>query len=271
MPMTIECLEDGTEVNINKLYAPDEGIYDGTFQIQLNDGDWTDVSWENIGNNKDYDLINAVAGKSSMSKGDKLRFRNIDKWGKDGALISPKLQIQKSKSNVYGKLANSITKELASSKNISAKFANMFCDSTALIDVCCLDLRDITLASNCYESMFSGCTSLVNAPELPATALASRCYESMFSGCTSLVNAPELPATALASRCYESMFSGCTSLTSAPELLATALVGDCYAYMFSGCANIIELHFPASVESEIRAMYSGPTFGATNATAIFDL
>ena len=34
--------------------------------------------------------------------------------------------------------------------------------------------------------MFQGCTSLTQAPELPATTLASYCYYSMFSGCTSL-------------------------------------------------------------------------------------
>ena len=34
--------------------------------------------------------------------------------------------------------------------------------------------------------MFYGCTSLVNAPELPATITADSCYNSMFYKCTSL-------------------------------------------------------------------------------------
>ena len=34
--------------------------------------------------------------------------------------------------------------------------------------------------------MFSGCTSLTSAPELPATTLARYCYGNMFSGCTKL-------------------------------------------------------------------------------------
>lgn len=34
--------------------------------------------------------------------------------------------------------------------------------------------------------MFEGCTSLTTAPVLPATTLISNCYESMFDGCTSL-------------------------------------------------------------------------------------
>ena len=42
------------------------------------------------------------------------------------------------------------------------------------------------MATHCYEYMFSGCSSLIQAPELPATTLAFRCYKDMFSSCTSL-------------------------------------------------------------------------------------
>ena len=34
--------------------------------------------------------------------------------------------------------------------------------------------------------MFKGCTSLVTAPELPATTLVSSCYNQMFFACTKL-------------------------------------------------------------------------------------
>jgi hypothetical protein len=60
----------------------------------------------------------------------------------------------------------------------------------------------------------------------------------MFSGCTSLTTAPELPATTLANRCYYSMFDNCTSLTTAPELPATELAYNCYSYMFNGCSKL---------------------------------
>ena len=43
-----------------------------------------------------------------------------------------------------------------------------------------------TMASYCYYSMFRGCTSLTQAPALPATTLANDCYHSMFYKCTSL-------------------------------------------------------------------------------------
>ena len=100
------------------------------------------------------------------------------------------------------------------------------------------DLEQTTLASNCYLYMFSGCTGLTSAPELPATTLAPLCYYYMFYGCTGLTSAPELPATTLAPYCYLYMFSGCTGLTSAPELPATKLASLCYYYMFSGCTGL---------------------------------
>ena len=95
-----------------------------------------------------------------------------------------------------------------------------------------------TLATNCYNSMFQGCTSLTTAPSLPATTLASNCYYYMFYGCTSLTTAPSLPATTLANNCYNSMFQGCTSLTTVPSLPATTLKINCYTSMFYLCTKI---------------------------------
>ena len=90
----------------------------------------------------------------------------------------------------------------------------------------------------CGYSMFQRCTSLIEAPELPATTLARGCYNGMFFGCTSLIEAPELPATTLVRYCYSYMFQNCTSLTTAPELPATTLANDCYSFMFYGCTNL---------------------------------
>ena len=74
-----------------------------------------------------------------------------------------------------------------------------------------------------FFSLFEGCTSLLSAPELPATTMEQGCYSQMFSGCTALKSAPELPAEALATNCYRYMFRGCSALTSAPELPATKM------------------------------------------------
>ncbi|MDD5996479.1 MAG: T9SS type A sorting domain-containing protein, partial [Bacteroidales bacterium] len=68
-------------------------------------------------------------------------------------------------------------------------------------------------ADYCFYSLFEGCTSLTQAPELSAMTLADYCYYEMFKGCTRLTQAPELPATTLANCCYNFMFSGCTNLS----------------------------------------------------------
>jgi hypothetical protein len=119
----------------------------------------------------------------------------------------------------------------------------MFSDCSSLKTAPELPATELT--SNCYVSMFSNCISLVNPPELPATELADRCYAYMFDGCHSLKDAPELPATSLASDCYVGMFFGCKSLEEAPELVAEELVRRCYYKMFSGCVKLrkIIVHF----------------------------
>lgn len=125
----------------------------------------------------------------------------------------------------------------------------MFEDCTSLVNA--PELPATVLASRCYSGMFYGCSSLVDAPELPATVLDTECYMEMFSGCTSLVNAPQLPATqlgydpenessyAFGTDCYNGMFSGCTSLVNAPALPATLLDQRCYQNMFSGCTSLV--------------------------------
>lgn len=103
-------------------------------------------------------------------------------------------------------------------------------------------LPSIILGYNCYESMFEGCTSLIEAPELPAKNLAgcSGCYESMFKGCISLKIAPKLPATTLANECYLKMFQDCSSLVKAPSILPATTLPTyyCYEYMFYNCTSL---------------------------------
>lgn len=114
----------------------------------------------------------------------------------------------------------------------------MFSGCTSLIQAPALPAT--ALASNCYDHMFYNCRSLTQAPALPAKTLASYCYNSMFNGCTSLIQAPTLPATTLADWCYNSMFHRCTSLIQAPALPATTMKSGCYQYMFTQCTSLIQ-------------------------------
>lgn len=94
--------------------------------------------------------------------------------------------------------------------------------------------------SECFTSLFSGCYSLTQAPELPATTLSRGCYAYMFANCIHLTQAPELPATELVEGCYSGMFFRCTGLTQAPVLPALKVPSGSYVNMFSRCSVLKE-------------------------------
>ena len=125
------------------------------------------------------------------------------------------------------------------------------------------------MTSYCYYCMFYGCTSLTQAPALPATALVNSCYAYMFNGCTSLTQAPALPATTLAPYCYQHMFYDCTGLTQAPELPATTLTSSCYQHMFRNCTSLTQAPaLPATTLTDgcYRSMFEGCTSLKLSAT-----
>ena len=99
---------------------------------------------------------------------------------------------------------------------------------------------DLTGTDEAFRTLFSKCARLTNAEKLilPATTLSDDCYNGMFSNCTSLTTPPQLPATKLANGCYMSMFEKCTSLTTAPTLPSTTLSDVCYGNMFEGCSRL---------------------------------
>ena len=140
-------------------------------------------------------------------------------------------------------------------------YQNMFMNCTSLTQA--PELPATTLASRCYYNMFKGCTSLTTSPVLPATTLDDYCYARMFNGCTSLTQAPTLPATTLAVGCYQGMFDRCTSLTQAPELPATTLAQSCYSHMFNGCTGLTTApNLPAT--TLIQECYSSMFQGCTS-------
>ena len=197
---TIEALEDGLTANLST----------NACEYRIDDGSWNSLS--------------AGTNTASINKGQTLSFRgNLTPKSYSGIgtfTISNKCNL---KGNIMSLLyGNNFEGQIdLSGKNYT--FYKLFYNCKTIVDVSELILPATTLADNCYQYMFYGCTSLTSAPELPATALANYCYSYMFQGCTNLTTAPELPATTLASRCYYNMFYDCTSLTTAPELPATTL------------------------------------------------
>ena len=93
---------------------------------------------------------------------------------------------------------------------------------------------ELTTNSNNFQSLFSGCTTLISAEnlKLPATTLGQYSYSSMFKNCTSLVDSPVLPALTVPAYGYANMFIGCSSLLKAPALPATIMGQYSYYYMF---------------------------------------
>lgn len=81
----------------------------------------------------------------------------------------------------------------------------------SLVDKTCTQTTISTLSMFAYA--FEGCTTLLTAPELPATTVAGNSYRYMFKGCTALTEAPFLPATTTALYSYSEMFNGCTNLS----------------------------------------------------------
>ncbi len=151
----------------------------------------------------------------------------------------------------------------------NCRFISLFQNCTALKSAKEL-LLATALKESCYRQMFEGCTSLEQAPDLPATELKALCYYSMFSGCTSLTEAPKLPATKLANGCYSEMFKGCASLVNAPDLPATTLVANCYSSMFIDCSKLTgapELKAKIMQNASYHSMFKGCT-SLVNAPAL---
>ena len=100
--------------------------------------------------------------------------------------------------------------------------------------------RTMSLAGrdNCYFGMFRECTSLTQAPELPAMELPQDCCKFMFSNCTSLVKSPEIPATILRGYSCSNMFQGCISMVETPVIHATTVSESCCNNMFGGCTSL---------------------------------
>ena len=143
-------------------------------------------------------------------------------------------------------------------------YNSMFASCTSLTQAPALPAT--TLVNGCYQDMFRGCTGITKAPALPATTLTASCYRSMFDGCTSLTQAPALPATTLAKSCYQGMFYGCTSLTQAPALPATKLAEYCYSGMFYSCTSLkLSSTQTGEYMQEYRIPSSGVGTTATNA------
>ena len=265
-----------------------------TMEYKLNDGEWTEITSSKDNDGSGTTIATVITGDIIKFRGNNDTycnfymnrcscFRNTSDcyfyaYGNIMSLINynnfkTNKKLTRDSTFAYlfnntGIMSHPVKKLLLPATTLAGHcYRGMFQGCTSLANAPELPATALTnewtrLVDYCYKDMFQGCTSLEKAPELPATTLSQHCYEYMFADCTSLEKAPELPATALANYCYDSMFRGCTSLEKAPELPATALANDCYQDMFWGCTsleNAPELPATALEYSVYQSMFHGCT------------
>lgn len=222
-PLTLEAAQAGAVVTFtNKAAGPVTYRVNGGTEQTIASGDSAEITIDNIGDKVQF-------------------FGDNAKYGAGSSTTSSNISCSED-CYVYGNIMSLVDSDGFASANAVTgyAFANLFFENTKIKNKTGYDLLlpATTLASHCYFSMFNGCSSLENAPELPATTLKLSCYSVMFYGCTKLISAPALSATTLAMYCYDRMFYGCTGLTNAPELPASSLVESCYTRMFEGCTKL---------------------------------
>jgi len=287
---TVSYIEDIEEVRYMKKYIPNyseqyltfEALEDGTFTLSISadvdstcmtsvsystdDGEtWTTTTVDNTAQ---------TITTPTITQGNKVLWKGVGKQMSKNSTNSVSNFSATCNFNANGNIMSLLYGEDFVDKttfptNSSYTFCYLF-SSDKLINANNLILPATTMTSDCYDSMFRGCTALTTAPELPAITLATACYYNMFQGCTSLTTAPELPATTLATACYNSMFNGCTSLTTAPELPATTLAEYCCGDMFNGCTSLTTApELPATTLA--YSCYSNMFYGCTSLTTAPEL
>ncbi len=243
-PLTFEAMANGATVKFLKNSSDASSV---TLQYRKLDANGTPVSDYDWANNRS--ITSSTTGESiTLTSGQKVQFRATSSpthTSMATGAYSYNYFTLTGDCYVYGNVMSLLNNSFSGIVDLTSygeyTFQSLFCgcsDHLYIHPTKELVLPATTLTSNCYNGMFSGCTSLTAAPTLSATTLAQSCYASMFQGCTSLTAAPALPATTLAQYCYYFMFYGCTSLQTAPALPATTLAESCYYYMFSGCTSL---------------------------------
>ena len=205
-----------------------------TLSYKKNDNDWVSIT-SAVGEN---------APHISVSEGDTVMFKGKNQRISTNSATTINYFSSTCFFNASGNIASllyedafeNVEKVTGDSSNA---FSCLFYGCTGLTDASKLCLPFTELGSACYFSMFSGCTNLITAPELPATNISQNCYNTMFKYCENLVKVPKiLPATELKANCYTSMFSHCYKLKKVPKLPASTMASSCYKYMFSTCTSL---------------------------------
>ena len=242
--LTTEFLESGTASLVNNGY--------GAFSVQysLNNGEWTLLSTTDTG--------------ITVSEGDVIRWKQTTtKYASsDSAYISFDFN---ARCNLYGNMMSLLGGDnFADVTGFTQQrtFVKTFINCK-IVDATNFVIGADTVAQDGMRNIFQGNTYMVNGPKiLSAMNLGGASYNHMFHGCTSLINAPELPATVLPSNVYNGMFSGCRALQMAPKMATpTSIGGYAYCYMFENCSSLNYVEYYGTSDGKAGWMNSVPSGG----------
>ena len=168
------------------------GDVNNTYEYKLNNGDWTSYT------------LTTSGVVIPLSAGDKIQWRCTNRPTTFSVMVYVQFVMT-------GKIeaSNPVTSMVLYTLDPSSLYGYDF--------ACC--------------RLFSDCSALIKAPELPATILATGCYGGMFYACNSLTRAPALPATTLVEHCYSAKLAA----------IFTTFFG-----MFSNCSNLKEIRCAAT-------------------------
>lgn len=207
---TIEAKEDATTVYFRQSqYAYDNNVDQLTVEVSTDGGEtWTEkTAMIAVGELSGRFIAELDAGEKVLIRGNNPAYG----WDSDGNVMDSCNFWANGPCYVYGNIMSLIGGDDFARLREVAKysFAYFFSDFDGDLD------RSWVLSKDGEELL------------LPATTLADNCYDNMFFGCTGLTSAPELPATTLADYCYNNMFYDCTNLSYIKAMFTTTPGDSC--------------------------------------------
>lgn len=116
-------------------------------------------------------------------------------------------------------------------------------------------------SSYTFIDFLKNSTNLVSAKDLiiPMEKTYTNCFKSMFDGCTNLEEGPALlPATSASESCYRNMFKDCSSLKRGPVIKADSYnKNNSFQQMFLNCRSLEYIYLAVSSYSEAAFKKSG--------------
>ena len=180
----------------------------------------------------------------AVSSGDKVRFcagwNDSSEWRRINSLGS--FSGSTASFNLSGNVASLIFHtEFANEQLIGGNTFNGLFSGTKVVDASRLKLPQIFSKSYYLKKMFAGCQYITAIPDLRITDhIPAYNYEEMFSGCTSLAVAENLPilnnAVYVGTQALHNMFYGCNSLNYI-KCLATNIANNATYNWVNGVAS----------------------------------